>query len=233
MSAHDESVTKLGDGYRVVDTAGMDHEVTTMPEVVELLRNGRKVKGGQVTVRFKGLELDEIRRVQRSAEIRGQAEVAGVVKPVPEFAKRSVDVSRAVLRDTQTRLYRDGAVEIGHRVHIPDLGKSIAIDVKVAVKGAPRGALRSLAGKIRDVIQSVIAKFRGRSASPYDLGLQLRKELRQMLRSELPGQLGRDISDAELRDLLRIEIRMQQEASAITIVQREPSASHGTDGFPG
>ncbi|HEY6179102.1 MAG TPA: hypothetical protein VIX73_31830 [Kofleriaceae bacterium] len=232
---HEASVTRLSDGYRVVDAAGREHEVTTMHEVVELLRNRHrgKGKGGQITVRFDGLGPDEIRRVQHSAEIRGQAEVAGVVKPMPEFAKRSVDVSRAVLRDTQTRIYRDGAAEIGHRIHIPDLGKSTAIDVKVAIKSAPRGVLRTLAAKIRDVIQSVIAKFRGRSASAYDVGLELRTELRQMLRSELPGQLGRDISDAELRDVLRLEIRMQQEASDITIVQREPPASHGTDDLGG
>jgi hypothetical protein len=231
--AHDASVTKLSDGYRVVDASGAVHEVTTMYEVVELLRNGRKAKGGEVTVRFEGLGPDEIRRVQHSAEIRGQAEVAGVVKPMPEFATRSVDLNKAVLRETQTRTYRDGAVEIAHRIQIPDLGKTTAVDVKVAIKSAPRGVLRTIAGKVRDVIQSVIAKFRGRSASPRDFALQLRKDLRQMLRSELPGQLGRDISDAELRDLLRLEIRMQQEASDITIVQREPPASHGTDDLGG
>jgi hypothetical protein len=170
--------------------------------------------------------------VIRSAEIHTHARVAGVVKPLPEFAKQKLDFASARLGETRTRPYRDGAGAIGHVVEIPG-DKPILIEVKVAVRRGKAGVLQSLGARIRGLIQSVIQRFSRKPGSPYEFGRALRTHLRQLLRDELPQHMGHGISEDQLFDLAWPEIKLRQEATDFTIVQRELPASHGTRDLAG
>jgi hypothetical protein len=220
-------VTRQSDGYRVVDVSGAVHEVTTMPEVVELISKSPRVKAKDVAIRFEGFQPDEVRLAVRAAEVRTRAHLAGVVKPPPEFATRPLDFSKATLGETQTRTYSDGAAEIGHILEIAG-AKPISIEIKVAVQKASPGLLERLSAKIKSLIKALVGHFSGGSVSPQDFGIELRKQLNDLLREELRDQIQDDLRDELFRDLHRLELKMKQESSDFTIVQREVPASHGT-----
>jgi hypothetical protein len=209
-------VTKLSDGYRVVDRSGTVHEVTTTPDVVERVIKAHGAKGEDVVIQFEGFRPDEARGVAHAVELKTRARVAGVVSS-PEFPNRPIHFSKAVLRDTQTRSYRDGSGAIGHVIHVPG-DKPLSIEVKVAVPKAT-GVLGRFAAGVRTVIQRVIRRFSGKPAPPRDFGIELRNQLRDLLQ-DAPR-------DPELRDHYHIEIKMKQEAHDSTTVQRELPMRHG------
>jgi hypothetical protein len=226
--SHEVVVTKLDDGYRMMDASGKLHEVTTMPEVVDWISRG--TTGNHVTIRFASMAPDEVRRVLRAAEIRTRATMAGVVKPPPEFAIKPLDFAGARLRATQTRTYADGAGQIGHVIEIPG-PRQLSVSVKVAVRHAPPGVLQRFAARIRQLIESLLARLSGKRMSPSDFSIELRKELQQLMRNELPKQPG--LGNELHREPHRLEIKIQQEATDFTIVQREPPTSHGTRDLTG
>ncbi|HET9627071.1 MAG TPA: hypothetical protein VFP84_37185 [Kofleriaceae bacterium] len=234
-------VTKQSDGYRVVDHTGAVHELTTMPEVVDTLGDRLGGKGKSIELRFEGFHPDEVRGVVRNLEIRTQATVTGVVES--PRAVRQLDFSKAIVRDVQTRSYDDGAHEIGHVIEVEsheELGHEEVIEstpraeapkvarnktsvhVVVGVK-APPGLLNQITIKINELLRSLIARFSGRSMTPQELGVELRKELLHLMQHELRDQLDTapTSTDELLRDFLRIEIKMQQDGADFLIVHRE------------
>jgi hypothetical protein len=197
-----------------------------MPEVIDHISRSAGIKDANVAIHFEGFQPDEVRLAVRSAEIRTKAHVAGVVKPAPEFATRPLDFGNAELRPVQIKSYADGAGEVGHVIEVPGV-KPFTIEVKVALRDAPPGLLERLGNRIQNFIQSLVNRFSGRPITPQDFGIELRRGLQDLLREELQDQMNAH-PDAMLEDLHWLELKMKQETSDFTIVQRERPARHGT-----
>jgi hypothetical protein len=213
----DVQVARLPDGYRVVTSSGVSREVTTMPEVVELVSGTRGGRTGGASIRFEGFRNDEARVILRAAELRSTGRLAGVLKDVPAFAKRPLDFSRARIFETQVRSFAGGAGEIGIAVELPGLARpSLWFRIKLAFRNATPEWLRTTGAKVRARIDAVLRRFGTQAATARDVGIALRRELKDLL------------PEADL-----LELQLREEASDLTIVQREPAESRGANGHAG
>jgi hypothetical protein len=215
-------VKRVKGGYEVVETSGTRREVATMPEVVELVGSRRGVKNGSTAIRFDGFSTDEARVLMRTAEVKmharlagvtkGRARLAGITKDTPEFANHTLDFSKAQVSKPQIRSFPDGAAQIGISIKVPTAATApLSIRIKATFKQATPAWLQGIATKIRQAVNNVINRFRGRTVTPKEVGLALQQELKDLL-----------------PELDRLGVTLQRELADLTIVQLEKPVHRGT-----
>jgi hypothetical protein len=126
-----------------------------------------------------------------------------VAQNTPEFAGWPMDFTRVKVSKAQFRSFPDGAVQIGISVKVPTTGTCrLLFRIKVAFKKAPE-LLGRLATKIQEVVERVISSFRGRTATPKQVGVEIKRQLRELV-----------------PEIDQLKINLQLEMSDLDIFQR-------------
>ena len=203
-------VKKVADGYSVVTPSGVSYDVTTMPEVVDLVASSRRASRDPMRIHLEGFREDEARGLVRSAEVRTESAVAGLLGDMPAFARQPLDFSRARVLEPRVRSFSDGAGEIGIQITVPTGGRQLWVRIKLAFRRATPEWLQAAAARVQEAVIRVMRRLRTR-AVPLDVGVMLRQELRGLL------------PEVDI-----INVKLKQEVSDFTIVQREEPTC-GTD----